>query len=93
MHSDTAFEVLRPVDLAEVAFPVSAGDELTVKVIDTQGQLRLSLVPAGAETAPTPAAAEPVRPFAAQNLTQLRQQLELVAEVIARTPGPAGPSG
>jgi hypothetical protein len=75
--------------LAEVAFPVSAGDELTVKVIDTQGQLRLSLVPAGAETAPTPAAAEPVRPFAAQSLTQLRQQLELVAEVIARTPGQA----
>jgi len=75
--------------LAEVAFPVAAGDELTVKVIDTQGPLRLSLVPAGAETAPTPAAAEPVRPFAAQSLTQLRQQLELVAEVIARTPGQA----
>ena len=41
--------------LAEVAFPVSAGDELTVKVIDTKGQLRLTLVPAGAETAPAPA--------------------------------------
>ena len=75
--------------LAEVAFPVSAGDELTVKVIDTKGQLRLTLVPAGAETAPAPAAAEPLRPFAAQSLTQLRQQLEQVAEVIARTPGQA----
>jgi len=75
--------------LAEVAFPVSAGDELTVKVIDTQGQLRLSLVPAGAETAPTPAADEPLRPFAAQSLTQLRQQLDQVAEVIARSSGQA----
>jgi hypothetical protein len=75
--------------LAEVAFPVSAGDELTVKVIDTKGQLRLSLVPAGAETAPAPPAAEPVRPFAAQLLTQLRLQLEQVAEVIARPSGQA----
>ena len=58
--------------LAEVGFPVSAGDELTVKVIDTKGQLRLTLVAAGAETAPAPAAAEPVRPFAAHSLTQLR---------------------
>jgi hypothetical protein len=66
--------------LAEVAFPVSTGDELTVKVIDTKGQLRLTLVPAGAETAPTPAAAEPVRPFASQRLTQLRLQLEQVED-------------
>ena len=73
--------------VAEVAFPVSAGDELTVKVIDTQGQLRLALVPAGAETASAPA--EPLRPFGAQSLTQLRQQLEQVAEVIARPPGQA----
>jgi hypothetical protein len=73
--------------LAEVAFPVSAGDELTVKVIDTKGQLRLTLVAAGAETAP--AAAEPVRPFAAHSLTQLRLQLEQVAEVIARPSGQA----
>jgi hypothetical protein len=75
--------------LAEVGFPVSAGDELTVKVIDTKGQLRLTLVAAGAETAPAPAAAEPVRPFAAQSLTQLRLQLEQVAEVIARPSGQA----
>jgi hypothetical protein len=75
--------------LAEVAFPVSAGDELTVKVVDTQGQLRLALVAAGADTAPAPAAAEPLRPFAAQCLTQLRQQLEQAAQVIARPPGPA----
>jgi hypothetical protein len=77
--------------LAEVAFPVSAGDELTVKVIDTKGQLHLSLVPAGAETAPAPAAAEPVKPFAAQSLTQLRQLLDQVAEVIAR-PSSQAPS-
>jgi hypothetical protein len=75
--------------LAEVAFPVSAGEELTVKVIDTRGQLRLALLPAGAETAPPPAAAEPVRPFADQSLTQLRQQLDQVAEVIARPSGQA----
>jgi hypothetical protein len=73
--------------LAEVGFPVTVGDELTVKVIDTQGQLRLALVPEGAETAP--ALAEPLRPFAAENLTQLRQQLEQVVEVIARPSGPA----
>lgn len=73
--------------LAEVGFPVSAGDELTVKVIDTKGQLRLTLVAPGAETAPAPA--EPVRPFAAQSLTQLRLQLEQVAEVIARPSGQA----
>jgi len=75
--------------LAEVAFPVTAGDELTVKVIDTRGQLRLSLVPAGAEAAPTPGAAEPSKPFAAHSLTQLRQQLEQVAEVLARPSGQA----
>ena len=50
--------------LAEVAFPVTAGDELTVKVIDTKGQLRLTLVPAGAETATAPGAAAPLKPFA-----------------------------
>ena len=50
--------------LAEVAFPVSTGDELTVKVIDTKGQLRLTLVPARADTAPAPGAAEPSKPFA-----------------------------
>ena len=73
--------------LAEVGFPVSAGDELTVKVVDTQGQLRLTLVPEGAKTVPVPA--EPLRPFAAESLTQLRQQLEQLAEVIARPSGPA----
>jgi hypothetical protein len=71
--------------LAEVGFPVTAGDELTVKVIDTQGQLRLALVPEGAKTAPAPS--EPLRPFAAESLTQLRQQLEQLAEVIARPSG------
>lgn len=75
--------------LAEVAFPVSVGDELTVKVIDTKGQLRLALIPTGAETTPAPAGAEPVRPLSAQLLTQFRQQLDLVAEVIARPSGPA----
>ena len=58
--------------LAEVGFPVSAGDKLTVKVVDTQGQLRLTLVPEGAKIAPAPA--EPLRPFAAESLTQFRQQ-------------------
>ena len=75
--------------LAEVTFPVSAGDELTVKVIDTQGQLRLALVPAGAEAAPVPAGSEPLQPFAAQSLTQLRQQLDQVAALIARSPDQA----
>ena len=70
--------------LAEVAFPVTAGDELTVKVIDTKGQLRLSLVPAGTETAPAPAAAEPVRLVAAHSLTLLRQQMDQFAEVLAK---------
>jgi hypothetical protein len=73
--------------LAEVAFPVSAGDELTVKVVDTRGQLRLALVAAGDGTAPAPAAGEPARPFDAQSLSQLRQQLEQIAEAIARPSG------
>jgi len=75
--------------LAEVTFPVSAGDELTVRVIDTQGQLRLALVPAGAETAPAPPGVEPLRPFDAQSLTRLRQQMDQVAAVFARSSGPS----
>jgi hypothetical protein len=75
--------------LAEVTFPVSAGDELTVKVLDTQGQLRLALVPAGAETVPVPAGSEPLQPFAGQSLTQFRQQLDQVAALIARSPDQA----
>jgi hypothetical protein len=75
--------------LAEVAFPVAPGDELTVKVVDTRGQLRLALVPAGAETAPAPAGSEPLQPFAAQSLTQFRQQLDQVAALIARSPDQA----
>jgi hypothetical protein len=58
--------------LAEVTFPVSAGDDLTVKVVDTQGQWRLALVPTGAEAAPVPDGFGPLQPFAAQGLTQLR---------------------
>jgi hypothetical protein len=61
--------------LAEVAFPVSTGDELTVKVIDTKGQLRLTLVPAGAGTAPTPGASEPSKPFA-----EIVRQQERIAD-------------
>lgn len=83
--------------LAEVSFPVRAGEEMSVTVIDTQGQLRLQLVrPADTESA---AASwhKPIRPLSSDVLSRLYVQLERVLESTVRggsarlRPDAAGP--
>ena len=39
--------------LADITFPVAAGDELRVRVQETQGQLRLQLAPTPVDPAPS----------------------------------------
>jgi hypothetical protein len=57
--------------MAAVTFPVASGDELWVRVIETQSQLRLQLVPAPAE--PAPAAGTAAGPALAVSAESLRQ--------------------
>lgn len=66
--------------MAAITFPVAAGDELWVRVIETQNQLRLQLVPAPAEPAPadgTPAG--PVQAVSAGSLKQVQAWIDQLA--------------
>ncbi|MGE5255767.1 MAG: hypothetical protein ACM3KE_03795 [Hyphomicrobiales bacterium] len=59
--------------MAAITFPVAAGDELWVRVIETQDQLRLQLVPTPADPAPsTGTAAGPAQAVSAGFLKQAR---------------------
>lgn len=69
--------------LAEVSFPVRPGEEMSVKVIDTQGQLRLQLVRATVAESDRTSWIEPIRPLRADVLSRLYAQLERVLESAA----------
>jgi hypothetical protein len=63
--------------LAEVAFPVTPGEVLAVRVIDTRGPLHLAVVRAGEQPPDPPAReGEPVRPFSEPLLQQVRAALD-----------------
>jgi len=66
--------------MAAVTFPVAAGDELWVRVLDTQNQLRLQLVPTPAEPAPSAVAgAAPAQAVSAGSLRQVQGWIDQLA--------------
>lgn len=74
--------------MAEIAFPVAAGDELRVKVRETQGRLSLQLVPASGEPALSAARASgPVPAAALESLHQMRVRIDQLADAAQTTQG------
>jgi hypothetical protein len=73
--------------VADVTFPVAAGDELRVRVQETQGQLRLRLLPAPGDVGPPPArAAGPVQAVAVESLKQVQEKIDQLAAEALRLP-------
>lgn len=73
--------------MADIAFPVAAGDEIRVRVQETQGQLRLQLVPApGDPVPPAGTAAGPVQAAAVESLQQVQVRIDQLAGVLPRLP-------
>ena len=73
--------------LADITFPVAAGDEIRVRVQETQGQLRLQVVPVAGD--PTPSAgraAGPVQAVAVESLKQLQVRIDQLAGAQQRLP-------
>lgn len=75
--------------VAEVAFPVSVGDEFTVRVLETQGTLRLEVVrpsPTGAGVSAEPHATEAASVVPAPLLRDVQVQADRLLAVLPRTP-------
>lgn len=78
--------------MAEITFPVAAGDDLRVKVLETQGRLTLQLVPASGEPAPSAAGATgPVTAAALESLHQVRVRIDQLADAILTPSGSQKP--
>lgn len=65
--------------LADIGFPVAAGDELRVRVLETGGQLRLQVTAAPRDLAPDAPAGGPVRMAALESLQSVRARIDQVA--------------
>jgi hypothetical protein len=75
--------------VADIIFPVAAGDELRVRVQDIQGQLRLQLVPAPGDPAPlADRAAGPVQAVAVETLKQVQERIDQLTGARRRLPDP-----
>jgi len=73
---------------AAITFPVAAGDELWVRVIETQNQLRLQLVPTPAGPAPPAgAAAGPVQAVPAESFQQVQAWIDQLVGAERQVPG------
>lgn len=72
--------------LAEVGFPVTAGQSLAVEVLAIEGQLRLGVMRSAAGQGGAAPPAEPVRAWSAETLTRLRQDLTQAIETLDRLP-------
>ena len=73
--------------MADITFPVAAGDEIRVRVQETQGQLRLQLVPASGDPVPSAGmAAGPVQAAAGESLKQVQVRIDQLAAVLQRLP-------
>ena len=78
--------------MAEITFPVAAGDDLRVMVRETQGRLSLQLVPASGEPAPSAARATgPVTAAALESLHQVRVRIDQLADAIQTPSGSQKP--
>jgi hypothetical protein len=73
--------------LAEVTFPVAAGDELVVRVLDTQGSLRMAVVQNPLPKEQPPAQwSEPLRAFADKSMQQVHLRLDQTLTSLDRLP-------
>lgn len=74
--------------MADITFPVAAGEELRVRVQESQGQLRLQLIspPPGDPSAGAGRAVGPVRAAALESLNQLQVRIDQLAGVLQRRP-------
>lgn len=74
--------------LADITFPVAAGDEIRVRIQETQGQLRLQVVPVAGDPVPsaTGMAAGPVQAVAVESLKQLQVRIDQLAGALQRLP-------
>ena len=73
--------------LADITFPVAVGDELRVRVQETQGQLRLQLAPTPADPAPSAGgAAGPVQAVALESLKQVQIRIDQLAGAMQSLP-------
>ena len=73
--------------LADITFPVAAGDEIRVRVQETQGQLRLQVVPVAGDPALSAGrAAGPVQAVAVESLKQLQVRIDQLAGALQRLP-------
>jgi hypothetical protein len=73
--------------LAEITFPVAAGDELRVQVSESGGRLRLQLAPASLDSAPATGGREgPVQTDAVEVLRQVRERIEGLTGTLRRLP-------
>ncbi len=78
--------------MADIAFPVAAGDELRVMVRETQGRLSLQLVPTPGEAASSAArAAGPVQAAGLESLQQVRVRIDQLTDAIQRLSGSQKP--
>jgi hypothetical protein len=72
---------------ADIAFPVAAGDELWVRVVETHTQLRLQLVPKPAEPAAGGGRATgPVQAASAESLRQVQARIDQLAGAEQQVP-------
>lgn len=73
--------------LADITFPVAAGDELRVQVVESGGRLRLQLIPASLEPAPpTGSAGGPVPAAAGEVFKQIREHIDKLSHALQHLP-------
>jgi hypothetical protein len=72
---------------AAITFPVAAGDELWVRVVETQSGLKLRLVPApGGAAPPSGRTADPVQAVSAESFRQVLAALDRLAASTKQAP-------
>lgn len=80
-------DLCRCRSLAEITFPVEAGDELKVRVQETQGQLRLQLIPPSSDPASKAGSSGgPVLAAAAASLKKVQVRIDQMAGAMQRLP-------
>lgn len=95
-HQRVLVDLGRFRTMAAVTFPLVAGDEIWVRVQETQNRLRLQLAPAPGDPPPSAGpAAGPVQAVSAESLRQVQVRIDQLAGVLQRLPDsqpmPPGP--
>ena len=78
--------------VADIAFPVAAGDELRVTVRETRGRLSLQLASNSGEPAlPAGRTAGPIQAAALESLQQVRVRIDQLVDAVRNPPGSQNP--